>query len=43
MPYSIECFLEAQKNVEQVMLVLKIPLTQYSQVEKAVQLYCVLV
>ena len=33
MPYSIKCFLEIHKNMDEVLLVLKVPLTQYSQVE----------
>ena len=33
MPYSIECFLEIHKNLEEVMLVLNLLLTQYSQAE----------
>ena len=33
MPYSIECFLGVHKNMEEVLLVLKVTLTQYSQVE----------
>ena len=34
MPYSIECFLENHKNMEEVLLVLEVPLAQYSQAEK---------
>ena len=37
MPYSIECFLQ------EALLVLRVRLTQYSQVEKSVQLYFVLI
>ena len=33
MPFSIECFLEIHKNMEEVLLELQVPLTQYSQVE----------
>ena len=33
MPYSIECFLEIHKNMEEVLLVLEVPLAQYSQAE----------
>ena len=33
MPYSIKCFLEIHINMEEVLLVLKVALTQYSQVE----------
>ena len=33
MPYSIECYLEIHINMAAVLWVLKVPLTQYCQVE----------
>ena len=33
MPYSIKCFIEINKNMEEVLLVLKVPVAQYFQAE----------
>ena len=39
MPFSTECFLEVHKNMEEVLLALNVPLTQYSPVENLIHIH----